>query len=187
MRNTVRWSLWKSVLRLAFPGAAMLACAALIWAQATSSVSERAADSSGAAIRGAKVTVRNLETGATRESVTNETGFYRVLTLPVGQYEIRVEKDGFQRDIRTGINLVVGQEAVVNISLRVGELMQEVTVNAEAALVDTTTAETSGLVGEREVQELPLNGRSFDNLITLNAGTVNFTPMHTTGSAYTGG
>jgi TonB-dependent receptor-like protein len=69
----------------------------------------------------------------------------------------------------------------------VGELMQEVTVNAEAQMVNTTTAETSGLVGEREVKDLPLNGRSFDDLITLNAGTVNFTPMHTTSSAYTGG
>src|SRR5690242_253859 len=109
------WSSWKSLHSFTMLCSAMLACA-MIWAQATSSVSGRAADSSGAAIPGAKVTVRNLETGSTRESVTNETGLYRVLSLPVGQYEIRVEKDGFQRDIRTGINLVVGQEAVVNIN-----------------------------------------------------------------------
>src|SRR5207247_4652190 len=77
--------------------------------------------------------------------------------------------------MRNGINLAVGQEAVVNLKLEIGELTQEVTVSVETPLVDTTTASVAGLVGEREVKDLPLNGRSFDNLITLNPGAINYT------------
>lgn len=157
------------------------------WAQATASVSGRAVDLTGASVPGAKITLKNQETGATRTTTSEQTGFYRVVSLPVGQYEIKAEKEGFKTILRSGIDLVVGQEAVVNLNLEVGEVMQQVTVQAEAPLVNTTTAETSGLVGERAVKELPLNGRSYDNLITLNAGTANFSSMHTTSSAYTGG
>src|SRR5437868_3896932 len=93
----------------------ILAFAGLVWAQATASISGRVADSSGAAVPGAKITVRNVETGATRSGVSEETGLYRMLSLPVGSYEVRVEKEGFKSEIRSGINLVVGQEAVINL------------------------------------------------------------------------
>ena len=106
---------------------------------------------------------------------TDETGNYRVLSLPVGAQEVRAEKPGFKSVVRTGIHLAVAQEAVVNLRLDVGEVTQEVTVSADTPLVDTTTASVSGLVAERDVKELPLNGRSFDNLITLNPGTINYT------------
>lgn len=149
----------------------------MAWAQSTASISGRAVDATGAAFPAASVTVKNLETGATRGVNTDNAGFYRVLSLPVGHYEVKAEKEGFKTEVRSGITLTVGQEAVVNLSLEVGQILQEVTVTAEAPLVNTTTAQTAGLVGEREVKELPLNGRSFDNLITLNAGTVNFTSM----------
>ena len=98
-----------------------------------------------------------------------------MLALPVGSQEVRAEKPGFRAAVRTGINLVVGQEAVVNLRLEVGEVIQEVTVSSEAPLVDTTTASVSWLVAEREIKDLPLNGRSFDNLITLNPGAINYT------------
>src|SRR5947207_1176547 len=81
---------------------------------------------------------------------------------------------GFQSVVRTPINLVVSQEAVVNLKLGVGTISQEVTISEEVPLVNTTTSSISGVVGEREVKDLPLNGRSFDNLITLNPGTINF-------------
>jgi len=71
----------------------------------------------------------------------------------------------------------VGQEAVVNLRLEVGDLIQQVTVTADAPVVNTTTAPVSGVVGERQVKDLPLNGRSFDNLITLNPGTINYSAM----------
>ena len=161
--------------------------AAQAWPQATSSISGIVSDSSGAAVPRAALTVKNTETAMSRTVDTNDAGLYRVLSLPVGHYEVKAEREGFKTGVRSGISLVVGQEAVVNFSLEVGELMQQVTVTGEAPLVNTTTAETAGLVGERAVKDLPLNGRSFDNLITLNAGTINFSPMHTPGSNYTGG
>ena len=145
------------------------------WAQVTASVSGRVEDASGAAVGGATVAIRSVETGATRTTTTDETGNYRILSLPIGQQEIRAEKPGFNSAVRTGVNLSVAQEAVVNIRLEVGNVTQEVTVAEETALIDVTTASISGLVGERQIKELPLNGRSFDNLITLNPGAINYT------------
>src|SRR5213596_3864132 len=145
---------------------------ATIHAQVTASVSGRVEDSTGAAVPGAVVTVTSLETGAGRTATTNETGTYRVLSLPVGRYEVKAELAGFKSALQTGVNLAVGEVAVVNLKLEVGAVQDEVTVTGEAPLVNTTTASVSGLVGEREVKDLPLNGRSFDNLITLNPGAV---------------
>ena len=145
------------------------------WGQVTATVSGKVEDASGAAVGGATVTVKNLETGATRTVTTDETGNYRVLSLPVGSQEVRAEKAGFNSAVRTGINLAVVQEAVVNLRLEVGSVTQEITVSADTPLVDTTTASVSGLVAEREVKDLPLNGRSFDYLITLNPGAINYT------------
>lgn len=129
-------------------------------------------DSSGAAVAGAAVTVKNLETGLTRAVETDASGSYRIASLPVGEYELTVEKAGFQRDVRRGINLAVAQEAVVNLSLQVGSMVQQVTVTEDAPLVNTTMTQTSGLITEEQIKELPLNGRSFDQLLTLNTGTV---------------
>ena len=97
-------------------------------------------------------------------------GNYRALSLGIGPHEVRASKTGFKTQIRNRINLEVGQDAVVNLRLEVGEIAQEVTVSDEIPVVNTTTSSVSGIVGEREVKDLPLNGRSFDNLITLNPG-----------------
>jgi hypothetical protein len=121
------------------------------------------------------VAVLNLETGAIRTAVSDATGHYSVLSLPIGRYEVRAQKDGFRTEVRTGITLAVGQEATVDLALQLGEIRQQVTVNGEAALVSATATKASGLVGERQVKDLPLNGRSYDELLTLNPGVVNFT------------
>src|SRR5258708_4065617 len=123
------------------------------WAQVTAAISGKVEDSSGAAVGGAMVTVKNVETGVTRTVTTDETGTYRALSLPVGQQEVRAEKAGFRAAVRTGINLVVGQEAVVDLKLDVGQVSQEVTVSADTPLVDLTTASVSGFVGERQIKE----------------------------------
>jgi hypothetical protein len=81
---------------------------------------------------------------------------------------------GFKSARRTGINLEVGEDAVVNLRLEVGDLAQQVTVSADTAIVNTTTAQSSGVVDEREIKDLPLNGRSFDDLLTLNPGAINY-------------
>ncbi len=123
------------------------------------------------------VTVTSVETGATRATTTDSAGHYAILSLPLGPQEVKAEKAGFKAVVRTGIDLVVGQEAVVNLQLEVGELAQQVTVAAETPLVNTTTSQDSGVVGEQQIKDLPLNGRSFDDLITLNPGAVNYSAM----------
>jgi hypothetical protein len=132
------------------------------------SISGRLSDTSGAAIPGVTVSVNDTETGASRLVTTDETGNYRVLSLAVGHYEVRAEKTGFKTVVRRGISLAVAQEGVVDLEMQVGEVTQQVTVTAEIPVVNTTTSQLSGLVGEQQVKDLPLNGRSFDNLITLN-------------------
>jgi hypothetical protein len=97
-----------------------------------------------------------------------------LLSLPLGPQEVKVEKTGFQPVDRTGINLRVGQNARVNFQLQVGELVSQLTVTEEAPIVNISTSPVSGMVGEQQVKDLPLNGRSFDNLVTLNPGAINY-------------
>src|SRR5438552_7699667 len=123
-------------------------------------------DASGALVPGVSITVKHTESGLTRTVVSGERGSYTVPLLPVGGYEITTTMPGFKQVVRSGINLVVGQEAVVDLTLEVGANAEQVTVTGDAPLVNTTTASVSGLVNERQVKDLPLNGRSFDNLIT---------------------
>ena len=152
----------------------LLLTPALLQAQVSAEISGRVEDATGSAVGGVTVTVKSVETGATRSVVSDADGNFHVLSLPVGQQELKAEKTGFKSVVRTGINLAVGQEAVVNLQLEVGDLVQQVTVIAEAPLVNTTTSSVSGLVGEREIKDLPLNGRSFDNLIALNPGAISY-------------
>ena len=148
--------------------------AGIVWAQTTASIGGALRDSSGAVIPGATITVKNLESGLTRTAVSDSSGSYSLPSLPVGQYEMTADKTGFKQSVRRGITLVVGQQATINFQLEVGNIEQQVTVTEEAPLVDTTPSTTSGLVGEKEVKDLPLNGRSFDQLLTLNVGTANY-------------
>lgn len=150
--------------------------------QVTASITGRVDDTSGAGIPEAQVTVTSLETGAARTATTDAQGEYRVPSLAVGRYEVKAEKQGFKVALQSGIDLVVGQQGVINLTLEVGQVQQEVTVTSEAPIVNTTTASVSGLVTEQAVKDLPLNGRSFDNLITLNAGAVNATSTKAAGA-----
>ena len=131
-------------------------------------------DATGSGVGGATVTVKSLDTGATRVVTTDEMGNYRALALPIGPQEVKAEKTAFKTEIRTGVNLQVAQEGVVNFQLQVGAIVDQITVTEEIPLVNTTTSSVSGVVGEREVKDLPLNGRSFDNLIALNPGAINY-------------
>jgi hypothetical protein len=168
-------------------GILALTASAPLWAQGAG-VSGKVSDSTGATVPGATVTVTSTETGSTRVVGTDDGGNFRAVALAVGPAEIRAEKTGFKAAVRIGIDLAVGQDAVVNLTLEVGESAQTITVTGEAPIVNTTTSSVSGLVSEREIKELPLNGRSFDNLITLNAGAINFglkSPQTTTSNGNT--
>jgi len=140
-------------------------------------ISGRVEDASGAAVSGAIITVKSVETGTTRVLSSDDQGNFRAFSLPLGLTEVIAEKAGFRSVIQTGIRLDVGQEAVVRLQLEIGDLPQQVSVVAGTPVVNTTTSPVSGLVGEREVKDLPLNGRSFDNLITLNPAAVNYSAM----------
>ncbi|HTC87527.1 MAG TPA: carboxypeptidase regulatory-like domain-containing protein [Bryobacteraceae bacterium] len=164
-------------------------CAAIspLRAQVTAAISGTVQDNSGLGVSDATVVVKSVETGASRTATTDSAGNYTILSLPVGAQEVKAEKAGFKSAVRTGIDLVVGQEAVVNLQLEVGELLQQVTVAAEAPLVNTTTSQVSGVVGEQQIKDLPLNGRSIDNLVTLNPGAVNYSAMKSAGTSTSDG
>jgi hypothetical protein len=156
--------------------------APLVSAQVSASIAGTVTDASGAPVPAAAVTATNRETGALRTSVTDDSGRYRMLALAVGEYEIRVAKSGFQDAVRSGIRLVLGQEAAVDVTLQIGTLQSEVTVTGDASLLSVSTSDISGVVGERQVKDLPLNGRSYDLLLPLNPGVVNFTSQKTGGT-----
>ena len=138
----------------------------------TGTISGVVQDASGAAIVAGEVTVRNLDTGTTRTLATDSGGRYTAPDLPVGNYEVQAQHPGFQTEARIGIILTVGREAVVNLSLKVGQLSERVLVTGEAPLVEVTTSAMSALVDERSIRDLPLNGRSYDQLALFQPGVV---------------
>jgi hypothetical protein len=147
-----------------------------LWCQVVgASISGTVIDDTGAGLPEASVTIRNTETGAERKLVTDDAGRYAAPSIAVGPYQVQAEKVGFTSQVRTGINLVVGQKTVVNLTLPVGELKQIMTVEEAPSTVSVSTQQTSGLVNERQLKDLPLNGRSYDELMALNPSVVNYT------------
>ncbi len=129
-------------------------------------------DASGAVIPRAAVTLKNLDTGITREIITDEQGRYHAPNLALGNYEVQAQSAGFRTELRSGIKLTVGREAVVNLVLNPGEVTERITVTGEAPLVESTTSAMGGLVDDRTIRDLPLNGRSYDQLAKLETGVV---------------
>ena len=153
----------------------LLVLSAPAMAQVSAALSGRVTDQTGAGLPGATVTAKNTDMGISRETVTDAAGRYELPALPVGRYEVGATKSGFAAAIRSGIVLVVGQDAATDLSLRIGNVSEQVKILANVPIVNATTNDISGLVGEREVKQLPLNGRSYDLLLTINPGVVNFT------------
>src|SRR6266446_1883725 len=127
-------------------------------------------DATGAVLPGAKVTVKNSGTGATVEFVSDERGRYLAPLLQPGEYEIQVSLPGFQTVSRRGVRLAVGQNAVVDVKLDLGQVTNQVEVVADANPINLTSAALSGLVNDKEIRDLPLNGRSFQQLALLQTG-----------------
>jgi hypothetical protein len=140
------------------------------FAQSTSAILGVVKDSSGGVVPGATVTVRNTATSQTRTFTTGDDGAYRVPALQAGNYEVKIEKAGFQSATRSGLTLDVAQELAVNINLTVGASTQEVVVNAETVQVNTTTSDLGGLVNDAKIADLPLNGRNYIDLTLLQSG-----------------
>lgn len=136
----------------------------------TATISGTITDPSGAVIAAAKVEVRNVETGIVRPAGADSQGRYRVPELIIGTYEVQAMQAGFQTVVRKGIGLTVGSETVVDLSLPVGQAGQTVTVEAQASQVETSSAAVSSLVEATQMRELPLNGRNFEQLLSLAPG-----------------
>ena len=153
-----------------------------VWAQGEASINGTVTDATGAIIPGATVKVKNVETGAVRVLVTDNAGRYDAPALAVGKYEVSAELTGFQTEVKTGITLVIGQRADINLKLEVGGVQQTINVEETSLELAVTTAELSGLVGEAQVKNLPLNGRSYDQLLTLNPGILNYTSQRAGGT-----
>ncbi len=144
--------------------------------QITGSIGGTVTDPSGAVIAGAQVTATQRETGFSRSAVTDSQGNYVLLELPVGHYRLVVEAKGFQKLVREGITLDLNQTAVVSPRLPVGSSAQKIEVSENAPLIESTSSSLGKTVGEREILDLPLNGRHFTQLGTLQPGVVPITP-----------
>ncbi len=127
-------------------------------------------DASGGVLPGVTVTARNLDTGQTRDTVSDAEGSYRLPAVQVGRYEVRAELQGFKTGVRAGLTLSVTQEAVIDFALEVGAIEESVIVTGEAPLISTTSASLGALVDAKQLQELPLNGRNYIDLSLLQAG-----------------
>jgi hypothetical protein len=137
---------------------------------AAASIQGTVTDGSGASVPDATVQVRNVGTGATVTRNSDAQGRYSVPDLGIGDYELQASKTGFSTVVRKGITLTVGARDVVDFALPVGQQTQTVTVEGAASQVETTNASLSTLINPKQMEELPLNGRSFENLIFLSMG-----------------
>jgi hypothetical protein len=135
-------------------------------------VTGRVFDQLGAAVPGAGVTVKHIETGVTRESVTNDTGQYAIPYLPVGTYEVTATLNGFSPARVTGVVVRVGLTASVNLSLSAGAVTDEVTVTGHTAHLELESAALGNIVSGRQMLELPIVGRNPYALVTLAPGVV---------------
>jgi len=143
-------------------------------AQTEATITGTVRDASGAPLPSASISIKNIENGATRRLVADPDGRYAAPSLPIGPYELSAARTGFAEETKTGITLVVGQQTNVDFTLQISELKQAVKVEETISPVNLSTQQTSGLVGERQVKDLPLNGRSYDELLSLNPSIVNY-------------
>src|SRR5438876_13402 len=171
--------------RLWLAGMLMFLSGARALAQVTTgNISGTVKDSSGAVLPGVEVAILNDETGISRTVITEETGRYSVPSLNPGSYRVTATHTGFQTGVRSGIVLTVGREVVVDLSLTVGSVTETVEVRGEAPLVEATTGTLGSLVDERTIRQLPLNGRSWDQLGLLQPGVTASAPGPTGGAAF---
>jgi len=154
----------------------VLASLNVVAQQITGSIRGTVQDPSGAIVRGATVTAKQVETGLTRVVAADRQGEYVLVELPIGHYQLQVQAKGFQTYVQQGISLDVNQNATVAIQLRLGSETQQVEVSANAALVQSTVSSLGQTVMEHEILDLPLDGRNFSQLGTLQPGVVPLTP-----------
>lgn len=170
-------SLRKSIPRSMLTAGFLLACSTAFGQ--TAQITGRIADSSAAVVAGAEISARNVDTGVSRGTTSNEVGNYALPYLQPGRYEVSVRKSGFKVITRSGILLQVDQQARLDFVLELGELTQNVQVTAQASMVATESGTLKQVIDEKRMSELPLNGRDPSQLIYLSAGVVQATNLST--------
>ncbi len=155
----------RSILAVCFS-----ACA--LHAQVAGSISGYVRDPTGAAVAGAAITIVSTEQTLTRSTATDPTGFYNLLGVAAGTYDVTTQSDGFERQLQKDVRLTLGESLRLDVTLKVGSVQSEVTVASTATLVNTTSQTLSGLVDDRRVQDLPLNGRNVMGLARILPGVL---------------
>ncbi len=151
--------------------ALILACANSAFSQITvAQLNGSVRDESGAAVKGATLTLRETSTNASYTTTSNDSGFYVIPNLPPGQYELTVTFTGFATLIDKGITLTVGQTATVDVTLRVATQSEQVTVTTEVPEIEPTKTEISQVINSQQIQDLPISGRQFTDFALLTAG-----------------
>src|SRR5467141_1132137 len=136
-------------------------------------------DQSGGLVKGARVTITNVDTGVARTLETNDAGDYVAPSLPPGPYKLVVEATGFKRVERSGIRLEVAKDIRLDITMQPGSVSEVVEVTEQAPLVETTNDTLGGTFANKSINDLPLNGRDFQNLVVLRPGV-----QRTTGGGF---
>lgn len=129
-------------------------------------------DPSGAGVPDARITATNVNTGIEKSVTTNEQGYYTIPLLNPGSYQLMVRRQGFKQIMRQGIHLEVAQTARIDFGLQVGDVVESVSVRAEAPLLRTESASVGQVIGNKKILDLPLNGRDFTQLATLSPGAI---------------
>ena len=141
-------------------------------AGATGTILGTVTDSTGAIIPNVKVTVTNTQTNSAYKTITGSAGDYQAPSLHPGTYSVSAEIKGFQKSVTTGFNLAVDQKVRVDLALKPGAVTETLEVTAQAVTLDTDSTALSQLVSQQQVEELPLNGRNFMQLLLIGAGAV---------------
>src|SRR5216683_1336245 len=168
--------------------AALLAFSLALWAQApTGDITGEITDATGAAIRGATVTVTNPATNTTRTAISNDSGAYNFPALPPGIYSVRVEMKGFSSQVRNNVDLQVGQVARLDFPMQVGNVSEVVEVAGQAPVLETDTTAVGTVIENRRIVDLPLNGRNYLQLVSLIPGATTNGPASSQGQGRMGG
>src|SRR5688500_8062036 len=163
----------RTLVRMATAFLVVLLAAASARAQATAQISGTVRDQSGAVLPGVEISATQTDTGISRSVVSNETGSYVLPNLAIGPYRFEARLPGFRTFLQTGIVLQVNANPVINPILEVGQVSEQVEVQANAALVETRAQGVGQVVENERILELPLNGRQVTDLIALAGAAVN--------------
>src|SRR6266446_1751167 len=160
---------------------ACLAGLAICRADELAAVTGLVTDPNGRSVPGVTILITNLGTNVVSRTVTNDQGIYRVPSLQPGIYRMTLDKDGFKSIVKSGVELHVQDVASINFELQIGSVNETVTVEAGGLVINTTDGSVSTVVDRQFVENIPLNGRSFQSLITLTPGVVMVPEVRTNG------